>query len=126
MASWCIAVKVPRRAVSIRRPPGGPWEKGGYYASWRYQTPLGTIGGIAGLALCVIGTSHGHEGNRRRDRRGARGNWRSSRTPCVRVVPTNIPRLPPGRYQTPLGTIGGIAGLALCVIGTSHGHEGGH
>jgi hypothetical protein len=54
MASWCIAVKVPRRAVSIRRPPGGP--------SWRYQTPLGTIGGIAGLALCVIGTSHGHEG----------------------------------------------------------------
>ncbi|KTS31080.1 hypothetical protein NS228_23045 [Methylobacterium indicum] len=34
----------------------------GYYASWRYQTPLGTIGGIAGLALCVVGTSHGHEG----------------------------------------------------------------
>ncbi|TGD99798.1 hypothetical protein [Methylobacterium nonmethylotrophicum] len=34
----------------------------GYYASWRYQTPIGTLGGIAGLALCVIGTSHGHEG----------------------------------------------------------------
>ncbi|AWN48547.1 hypothetical protein DK419_21135 [Methylobacterium terrae] len=34
----------------------------GYYASWRYQTPIGTLGGIAGLALCVIGTSHGHDG----------------------------------------------------------------
>lgn len=34
----------------------------GYYASWRFQTPLGTLGGIAGLALCVIGTSHGHDG----------------------------------------------------------------
>jgi hypothetical protein len=33
----------------------------GYYASWRFQTPIGTLGGIAGLALCVIGTSHGHE-----------------------------------------------------------------
>ncbi|MBE7249561.1 MAG: hypothetical protein INR63_31885 [Actinomycetospora chiangmaiensis] len=34
----------------------------GYYASWRFQTPIGTLGGIAGLALCVIGTSHGHDG----------------------------------------------------------------
>ncbi|TNC14359.1 hypothetical protein FF100_09340 [Methylobacterium terricola] len=33
----------------------------GYYASWRFQTPIGTLGGIAGLALCVIGTSHGHD-----------------------------------------------------------------
>ncbi|KMO41442.1 hypothetical protein VQ02_05585 [Methylobacterium variabile] len=32
----------------------------GYYASWRFQTPIGTLGGIAGLALCVIGTSHAH------------------------------------------------------------------
>ncbi len=37
----------------------------GYYASWRLQTPIGTLAGIAGLALCVIGTSHGHDGGTR-------------------------------------------------------------
>ncbi|GJD50266.1 hypothetical protein OPKNFCMD_3004 [Methylobacterium crusticola] len=34
----------------------------GYYISWRYQAALGTLGGVAGLALCVIGTSKGHDG----------------------------------------------------------------
>ncbi|KMO28957.1 hypothetical protein ACQVP2_04490 [Methylobacterium aquaticum] len=35
----------------------------GYYASWRFQTAIGTLAGIAGLALCVIGTHHGHDGS---------------------------------------------------------------